>query len=130
LSPSFHLHTRLAPERVLEGESFASFRERWQAFLKPSDLLLGWGFYASERLAAEGITPPERLDLRDLARRQLRQRTGEVAGCAALLGAQVPAPWASGRAGERLTAAATVARALLDVARGAQGSDPIHPSEA
>lgn len=117
LSPSFEVHARVASELVLAGESVASFRERWQAFVRPNDLLLGWGFYASERLVAEGTSLPERLDLRDLSRRQLRRKTGEVAACAAALGAELPKPWAHGRAGERLAAAVAVTRALLDAAR-------------
>lgn len=117
LSPSFEGHARVASELVLAGESLASFRERWAAFVRPDDLLAGWGFYASERLVAEGMSLPERLDLRTLARRQLRKKTGEVAACAAALGAEVPVPWARGRAGERLSAAVAVTRALLDAAR-------------
>ena len=117
LSPSLEGHAKLASELVLAGESWASFRERWAAFVRPDDLLAGWGFYASERLVAEGMSVPERLDLRTLARRQLRKKTGEVAACAAALGAEVKAPWALGRAGERLSAAVAVTRALLDAAR-------------
>lgn len=117
LSPSFQVHARVPAELVLAGESFASFRERWQAFVRPNDLLLGWGFYASERLVAEGVSLPERLDLRELSRRQLRRKTGEVAACAAALGAALPEVWAHGRAGERLAAALGVARALLEAAR-------------
>jgi DTW domain-containing protein YfiP len=117
LSPSFEGHARVASELVLAGESLASFQERWAAFVRPGDLIAGWGFYASERLVAEGMSLPERLDLRTLARRQLRKKTGEVAACAAALGADVPAPWARGRAGERLSAAVAVTRALLDAAR-------------
>jgi DTW domain-containing protein YfiP len=113
LSPSFSAHTRIAPERVLGGESFAGFVERWNAFCRPHDVLLGWGFYASERLAAEGVQVPERMDLRMLARRQLRQKTGEVAACAAALGAELPQAWALGRTGERLSGALAVTRALL-----------------
>lgn len=120
LSPSFPLHSRIAAERVLLGESLAAFHERWRAFLRSTDLLLGWGFYASERLAAEGISLPERLDLRTLARHQLRARTGEVAACAAALGAVVPTPWGEGRASERLAGALAVSRALLDLARPAE----------
>lgn len=113
LSPSFSAHTGILPEQVLGGESLAAFVERWNAFCRPSDLLLGWGFYASERLAAEGVPLPERMDLRMLARRQLRQKTGEVAACAAALGAELPQPWALGRTGERLSGALAVTRALL-----------------
>jgi len=118
LSPSFEAHARVAPERVLAGESFAAFCERWRAFLRPDDMLVGWGFYASERLVAEGVSVPERLDLRTLARRHLRKKTGEVAACASELHAVVPAPWAVGRAGERLSAAVAVTRGLLEAARG------------
>ena len=118
LSPSFEVHARVASEVVLAGETFAEFLERWRAFTRPTDLLAGWGFYASERLVAEGASLPERLDLRGLARRQLRKKTGEVAACAAELGAVVPQPWALGRAGERLSAAVAVTRALVDAARG------------
>jgi DTW domain-containing protein YfiP len=117
LSPSFELHARVPPEVVLAGESWASFSLRWQDFVRPQDLLLGWGFYASERLAAEGLSLPERLDLRDLARRQLRKKPGEVAACARELGAVLTSPWARGRGGERLSAAAGVARALLELSR-------------
>lgn len=113
LSPSFTLHARVPNELVLAGESFVAFRERWRAFLRPSDLLVGWGFYASERLVAEGLELPERLDLRMLARRQLRKKTGEVGACAAELGAAVPPAWARGRGGERLAAAVAVTRALF-----------------
>jgi tRNA-uridine aminocarboxypropyltransferase len=115
LSPSFTLHTRMPAEVVLSGESLAEFRERWSAFVRSSDLLVGWGFYASERLAAEDVSLPERLDLRLLARRQLRKKTGEVAACAAELGAVVPEAWARGRGGERLSAAVAVTRALLQL---------------
>lgn len=117
LSPSFELHARLSSELVLAGESVERFAQRWSAFVRPQDLLVGWGFYASERLAAEGVALPERLDLRGLARQQLRKKTGEVGACARELGAELPEPWAQGRAGERLTAAAAVTRALVAALR-------------
>lgn len=117
LAESFSYHAQIAPELVLAGESFASFCARWRAFLRPSDLLLGWGCFASERLRAEGAVLPELFDLRLAARRQLRRRTGDVQECAALLDATLPAPWAMGRTGVRLAGALAVARALLLHAR-------------
>lgn len=113
LSPSFTPHTGVAAEQVLGGEPFDAFLERWQRFLRPNDLLVGWGWYAFERLMAEGLSLPECLDLRDLARRQLRKRTGEVAACAAELSAPLTTRWALGRSGERLASAVSVTRALL-----------------
>ena len=41
---------------MLLGESFAAFSLRWREFFRPDDVLLSWGFFSSERLAAEGIT--------------------------------------------------------------------------
>jgi len=117
LSPSFTSHTRVERELVLGGESLEQFRERWRAFCRPSDVLVGWGRYAADRLSAEDLPIPERLDLRELSRRQLRRKTGEVAACARELGAEVPEPWARGRAGDRLTAAVAVTRALLKLSR-------------
>ncbi|HEY6077917.1 MAG TPA: tRNA-uridine aminocarboxypropyltransferase [Polyangiaceae bacterium] len=117
LSPAFPLHSKLPAELVVSGESFASFSARWQAFMRPDDVLLGWGFFASERLASEGVPLPERLDLRPLARRQLRHTTGDVAACATALGAAQDPAWAHGRAGERLAGALAVTRALLASAR-------------
>jgi DTW domain-containing protein YfiP len=116
LSPSFVSHARVDAEVVLGGESVEDFGRRWQAFRRPNDLLAVWGHYSADRLAAEGLDAPERIELRELARRQLRRKTGEVAACARELGAALPEPWARGRAGERLTAAAAVTRALLAAA--------------
>jgi DTW domain-containing protein len=116
LSPSFTLHTQVALERVQLGEPFAEFSRRWREFFRPRDVLLGWGFFASERLVAEGLALPERLDLRELSRRVLRKRTGEVAACAAELHATLPQAWAAGRGGQRLSAAVAVARALVAAA--------------
>lgn len=116
LSPSFTSHTGLSAEAVLAGESVEAFKRRWLAFSRPGDVLAGWGHYAADRLSAEGTGTLERLDLRELARRQLRRKTGEVAACARELGAALPAPWAKGRGGERLTAAVEVTRALLRAA--------------
>lgn len=117
LSPSFEAHARVDPARVLDGESFDTFRERWAMFARPRDVLVGWGFYAAERLRAEGIELPERVDLRLMSRRHLRRKTGEVAECASRLGAAPEEPWALGRAGVRLSAAVAVTRALLAAGR-------------
>jgi DTW domain-containing protein len=117
LSPSFTAHTRVEPELVLGGESVEQFKRRWREFCRPSDVLVGWGRYGADRLSAEDLPSAERVDLRELSRRQLRRKTGEVAACARELGAELPVPWAQGRAGDRLTAAVAVTRALLALSR-------------
>jgi len=116
LSPSFAHHTGLSPESVLGAEPFAAFLERWHAFMKPKDLLAGWGYFWSESLAREGVTLPERLDLRLVAKQHLKERTGDVLDCAGKLGAPGPVVWAAGRTGRRAAGAAAVARALIRVA--------------
>jgi DTW domain-containing protein YfiP len=113
LSPSFPHHTGISPGRVLAGESWQEFLERWHAFLCPNDLLGGWGWFWSEALRSEGARVPERLDLRVLARRVLREKTGDVSACAERLGSPAAPAWAIGRTGVRAAATAAVARALL-----------------
>jgi DTW domain-containing protein len=113
LAPSFTHHTGIAPDAVLSGESFAAFVERWRAFLRPNDILGGWGYYWSEALRREGAPLPERVDLRELARRALRSRPGDVEECAARLDANPERAWAPGRTGRRAAGATAVARALI-----------------
>jgi DTW domain-containing protein YfiP len=117
LSPSFAHHTGLQPESVLSAEPFAVFLERWRAFVRPESVLAGWGHFWSQSLAHEGVALPERIDLRLLARQELKERTGDVLACAQKLGVPVAA-WAAGRTGRRAAGAAAVARALIRAAQG------------
>jgi DTW domain-containing protein YfiP len=118
-SPSFVHHTGIGEDIVRAGGSFAEFAERWQAFVRPTDLLGGWGFYWAESLALEGLALPEHVDLRVLARRHLKERTGDVLDCAAKLDEPLPEPWTLGRTGQRAAGAVAVARALMRAARSA-----------
>jgi tRNA-uridine aminocarboxypropyltransferase len=104
LAPSFEAHSRLLAERILGGESRAEFARRLNAFLGPEDLLVSWGFYASELLRAEGIAIPARLDLREAAIHALGRRVGQLGDYLAALGTTPHAPWAAGRTGTRLAA--------------------------
>ena len=116
LAPSFTRHTGIPPESVLSGESFPRFLERWNAFIRPTDILGGWGYFWSEALRREGALMPERIDLRFVARRALRTRPGDVEACAKALGESPEPAWASGRTGRRAAGIAAVARALLRIA--------------
>jgi tRNA-uridine aminocarboxypropyltransferase len=116
LSPSFAHHTGVAESAVAAAASWGEFLERWQAFARPTDVLGGWGHYWAEALRGEGLDLPEQLDLRDLARRHLRERTGDVEDCARKLGEPLPAPWTPGRTGRRAAGAVAVARALIRAA--------------
>lgn len=112
LSPGFPLHTGLGVGDVHGGEPRAQFRERFAAFMRESDLLAMWGFYAMNLLRVEGLTLPPVVDLRSTAMRYLGRRAGDVAEMAAALGCAVEPPWARGRTGTRHAAAVSVARAL------------------
>jgi DTW domain-containing protein YfiP len=111
-APTFTHHTGIERERVERGESFASFAGRWARFLRPTDLLCGWGFYASELLRVEGAEVPQRVDLRRVALDVLRARPGDVVRCAEALGERVEASWVAGRTGLRLAALGAVLRGL------------------
>jgi DTW domain-containing protein len=112
LSPSFETHTRVSKQLVLEGESWESFCRRWAAFCRPSDVLCAWGHYATELLRLEGASMPERIDIRDAARLELRRKPGDVCECALSLGAQPEPSGVPGRTGVRLAGLAAVVRAL------------------
>lgn len=115
-APSFTLHTDIERELVLAGESWPSFRARWAAFLRPADVLCGWGYYASELLLREGAPVPERLDLRLAASRYFRSRPGTVESCAAKFSKPAPARWVVGRTGSRLAALSGIASGFLALA--------------
>jgi DTW domain-containing protein len=117
LSPSFANHTRLPVELVLEGESRESFVLRWNAFARPNDVLCCWGYYASELVKEAGANVFEHVDVRVIARQQLKKKSGDVLECARTLGAEPVECWAPGRTGQRLAGVAAVVRALLELAR-------------
>lgn len=112
LSPGFTIHTGIPVDRVLAGESRASFHARLAAFLRPHDHLAVWGFYVLKLLRDGGIDVPEVIDLRATATRYLGRRAGDVADMARALSADVDEPWAMYRTGQRHAAAKSVARAL------------------
>ncbi|HYQ45974.1 MAG TPA: tRNA-uridine aminocarboxypropyltransferase [Polyangiaceae bacterium] len=104
LAPSFEAHSRLVATRITGGEARADFGRRLNAFLRPDDVLVSWGFYASELLRAEGIAIPARLDLREAAIHALGRRAGQLGDYLTALGTSPQQPWAAGRTGTRLAA--------------------------
>jgi len=116
LAPSFEAHSRLLAQKILGGEPRAEFARRLNAFLRADDLLVSWGFYASELLRAEGMVIPPRLDLREAAIHALGRRVGQLGDYLTALGAMPDVPWAAGRTGTRLAAM----EALVERLRGAR----------
>lgn len=115
LSPGFTLHTGIPADRVLAGESRASFRARLAEFFHPHDRVAVWGFYALKLLRLEGgagIELPDVVDLRATSMHYLGRRAGDVVELASSLSSGFEPPWADYRTGLRHAAAKTVARAL------------------
>lgn len=103
LSPSVPVQTRLSLEQLQGGESFASFDARFRAFLRPSDVICSWGWYASNLLLREGGHLPERrVELRKALGDLLKAAPGSLDDVGVRLGVPALAPLGHGRAGERL----------------------------
>jgi DTW domain-containing protein YfiP len=114
LAPSIPRHIGIAPAQLGAGESWDSFRARWEAFVRPDDFACTWGRFAADLAEAEGIAlPPARLDLRSVAGTVLGARTGTVEDCSARLGLLAGAPFAAGRGGARLAALSAIVDRML-----------------
>lgn len=114
LGPSVPAHLELPAARLLGGEPVAAALARLEAFLRPGDLLCGWGPYAVGLLRAEGAAPRAFADLRLACARSLGRRPGGVEQAVRLLGREVlPPSLGEGRAGRRLACLLEVHRRLV-----------------
>jgi DTW domain-containing protein len=105
LAPTTPFHIRIGSADLLAGESWASFVERWQAFLRPSDLVVTWGHFPGNTLAAEGLVLPKpRFDAHALACAILKKRSGTLEDCLPRMQIPEPDPCGLGRGGARLAA--------------------------
>lgn len=108
-------HLRIEEEELRAGEPIAAALARWAAFLRPEDVLGGWGHFTRDQLLVEGA--PQGLEPWLDLRRLVSQRTQDSAGTPELaaqrLGQEVGAPVAAGRTGRLVAALGQIARALL-----------------
>jgi hypothetical protein len=111
LSPSVPCQLDLPAEALEAAEPRALALARWSEYLRPDDVLVGWGPFCASLLQAEGLRERRFIDLRAVLARWSSRRPGSVEACAALLGASLP--HGKGRAPRRLMALAIVARATL-----------------
>ena len=121
LAPSAPTQLRLDAASLAAGESWASFRARWEAFLRSDDAVCGWGHFPVSTLARQDAPlPDERLDARVAANALLGARVGTAEECAARLEAAgrmtdvaaPPSTFATGRGGARMSALCRVVAAL------------------
>jgi DTW domain-containing protein YfiP len=111
LAPSVPLHLDL-PASVLEtAEAREVALARWQNFVRPGDVLVGWGRYCRDLLEREGQPPGAFVDVRAKLCQLNAGRPGSVEACAARLGLSLPE--GQGRAARRLNAVAAVTRAAI-----------------
>jgi DTW domain-containing protein YfiP len=114
LAPAIPGHLGLAAERLAAGESWASFRRRWEAFARPDDFICTWGRYSSDLVEAEGIPlSAARFDVRNAANARLGARSGTIEDCSARMGLAVGPPCAAGRGGVRLAALSAIVDEMM-----------------
>ncbi len=113
LCPRTPTLVELDEETLAGGVSKAAFDERWRAFLKPSDVLIGWGHHPLTFVENLEEERARFVDLRAATKEWAKERTGTVEDVAQSLGL-TPEPLGPGRAGRRLAQL----EAVLDFLRG------------
>ncbi len=111
LGPRVPQHLDLSAEQIARGDDRAEVMSAWRDFLRPGDVVVGWGSYCAELLAREGCAPAEFLNLRTLMARIDGGPPGSVESRAETLGAVLGGK--HGRAQRRLAALAYVTRTAL-----------------
>lgn len=113
LCPRTPALVELDEETLASGMSKAAFDEAWRAFVKPSDILVGWGHHPLSFVEDLDDARARFVDLRAATKEWAKERTGTVEDVAFSLGLS-PAPLGPGRAGRRLAQL----EAVLDFLRG------------
>ena len=104
LAESTAHHLEIPAAELFAGQGIATALGAWRGFLRPGDLLCGWGYHALNLLQSEGESVPPYLDLRVMISQALKRRSGGIEEAAALLGGAAVPPIGRGRAGRRLGA--------------------------
>lgn len=112
LAPNVPIHLDLPRQIIDAATPRAEALTRWAGFLRPSDVLVGWGRYCSDLLAREGAPAAPFLDVRAALCQLNAGRPGSVEACASRLGIRLAE--GRGRAVRRLEAVGAVVRAALE----------------
>ncbi|MCU0698084.1 MAG: DTW domain-containing protein [Myxococcaceae bacterium] len=112
LAPSVPLHLDLSLERLEASEPRDAALARWRAFVRPIDVLVGWGRYCRDLLEHEGAAPPAFVDVRAKLCQVGAGRPGSVEACAGRLGLSLSE--GRGRAVRRLESVLGVTRAAVE----------------
>jgi DTW domain-containing protein len=119
ISPRTPGHLGISREELLGGESVATFRVRWRAFLRDDDVLCAWGPFARGMLASvDGVWSRHAVDVRRVRRDLERGSVGTSEAVCARLGLAASPPLAAGRAGARLAQLVGIVRHLSESGAG------------
>jgi DTW domain-containing protein len=121
LAPLTPRHIGLGVDQLLGGMPPEAWRQSWQLFLRPDDLLVHWGRFYTDIARRNGLQlPPDSVDLRLLAVREVRRRCGTVEDLRQRLDPDhaLPGLGLPGRAGLRLAMLVAVIQALAGQAAG------------
>jgi hypothetical protein len=117
LCPATPTHTQLAESVLLAGEPVAPFLERWNAFVRPTDILCSWGMYTPRLLREMGGAPGGAvIDIRQASAHYLRSKVSAVDVLAERLGVAIGPALAPGRGGLRQAQLAAVVTGLVAAA--------------
>jgi hypothetical protein len=106
LSPSTTFHSELTAAQLAAGMTTEALVDRFAAFVRPTDVVCGWGDHAPTLFAAHrGVLPGARLDLRSVAQQYAHRKIGGLETHAGAV-----SPLALGRGGRRLAMLATLLR--------------------
>jgi DTW domain-containing protein YfiP len=117
LSRSPITHSRLDEAELHAGLDLDGFRRAFADFIRPDDVLCGWGHYALDLVSKElgGLDRP-RVDIRKVVGDYTKSKPGSLEGKSANLGLS-PVQLGRGRGGERLGMLVETTRWLAEKAR-------------
>ena len=117
LAPKTAEYIGIPEETLRRGGTLEALESAWRSFVRDTDIVCAWGHYATGLFASSGGTlPPERLDLRQVARVYAKGKVGTLDDFLARIGSPDLSCWARGRGGVRLGQVEAVAHHLRGVA--------------
>ena len=111
LGPTVAFHLDVPEQAILEAPARETVIADWRRFVRPGDVMIGWGSFCCALLADEGVDPEHFVNLRGVIAQQRGERPGSVEARAMAMGVKLPD--GKGRAARRLAALTSVTRALL-----------------
>lgn len=103
LSPSTSAHIGIDASRLRGGMTRAELTRGFARFLRPTDIICSWGYYASGLFRAiQGVLPEGQIDLRAVAHQLSNRKLGTLEEFVASTAPPAAESRAEGRAGLRL----------------------------